>query len=174
MKSGVHVYKMKERIKVTGKADDRMFDFLHTQVTLVTAEEMRRMWSSRLGLILLLLAVPGTALAADGGADVTMAPIWAASAVQLFFTVLSGVGLAAYHRNQSQHDERSRLVEQRLGVLEGRLADFREDGVRRQELAALRSDFDTRVIRVEGKIDEVRAELRLIHASIDKLAGGHR
>lgn len=126
-----------------------------------------------LGLCLMALAHPMPALAAEGSSDVTMAPIWAASAVQLFFTVLSGVGLAAYHRNQTANDQRAHALEASIERLELRLNDVREDGVRRQELVHLESKFDTKIQRMEAKLDDIRSELRLIHDSLNKLAG-HR
>lgn len=125
-------------------------------------------------LVAVVVLASGSARAGEGGTELTMAPIWAASAVQLIFALMSGVGLALYHRAQKSADDRHATMDRRVELLERRLADTREEYARRaeleqagalvrQELGTLRGLLTTQIERQEAKVDAVRTELHQVH-----------
>jgi hypothetical protein len=102
-----------------------------------------------LAVALFSLAAPPFAFAGEDGG---MNALWAASAVQLVFTLVASVGLGTWRRNAQNLDDR-------VGSLEDRLQNTREVYARRAELAEYRAELRVDMQLINQSIAALRREL---------------
>lgn len=127
--------------------------------------------------LLALLLVSSPVLAQDPtGIDPGLA-LWGSSAIALLFTIGGSLALAWYHRAQGALDGRLIELRDRATAQEARLADTREEYVRKADIERLnalevtfRRDLEEaqRTLRTElrGEVNELRGEIRQLHAEV--------